>query len=190
VSEDEAFLKVAALKVIKEFTASKYDEARTEAAQYQRPGDRKRVVSPLDGTRIGDVSTTDPSPRSLTTDEQAIADWMMEHNYRDNVETVYEVTGGPREIQSVLFTHAPHLLKRVKRVKRDALMRIHADTVAVGQPIGPSGEADMPGVTLEEQEAVVSCRPDPDSALLAVMELIQNRRLLLDGTIPVLEQGQ
>lgn len=184
MSEDEAFLKVAALKVIKEFTASKYDEARAEAAQYQRPGDRKRVVSPLDGTRIGDVSTTDPSPRSLTTDEQAIADWMMEHNYRDNVETVYEVTGGPREIQSVLFTHAPHLLTRKRRVKRDVLAELHKTALQYGQPVGPGGEMDMPGIEIKPGAPEVRCIPDKNSALLAVMELVHNQRLLLDGTVP------
>jgi hypothetical protein len=186
---DELMLQVAALKVISEFTKRKYDEARKEAAAVMRRGDRRQVYSPLDGTKIGPVSMSDPKVSSVITDEQALTQWMQER-YPESIERGYKVVASEAELVSVLIVHAPNLLKRVKRVKRDALMRIHADTVAVGQPIGPSGEADMPGVTLEEQEAVVSCRPDPDSALLAVMELIQNRRLLLDGTIPVLEQGQ
>jgi hypothetical protein len=181
---DEVFLRVAALKVVKEFTAEKYDEARVEAAQYQRPGDRKRVVSPFDGTKIGDVQTTDPAPRSIVTDEEGMADWMVANDYEDNVEDVYKVVGGDREIQSVLFAHAPHLLKRVRRVKREVLADLQATALKYGQPVGPGGEMDMPGIEVRPGVPQVRCVPDPDTALLAVMELIHNQRLLIDGTVP------
>lgn len=183
---DDLMLKVAALKVISDFTKEKYDEARAEAAAVLRRGDRRQVYSPLDGSKIGPVSMSDPKVSSVLTDEAALTEWMRQR-YPETIESGYKVIGSEAELVSVLFVHAPHLLKHMKRVKRDALMRIHADAVAVGQPIGPSGEADMPGIELQRADPVVSCRPDPDSSVLAVMELIHNQKMLLDGTVPELE---
>jgi hypothetical protein len=42
----------------------------------------------------------------------------------------------------------------------------------------------MPGITVEMRESVVSCLPDKDSGLLAVMEMVHNGRMYLDGTLP------
>lgn len=186
---DELMLRVATLKVISEFTKAKYDEARGEAASVLRRGDRRQVYSPLDGTKIGPVYMTDPKTNSVLTDEEALTEW-MELRYPQDMESGYTITGTQAEILSVLIVHAPNLLKRTRRVKRQALMRIHADALAVGQPIGPSGEADMPGITLQQADPVVACKPDPDSALLAVMELIHNQKLLIDGTVPELEASE
>jgi hypothetical protein len=43
---------------------------------------------------------------------------------------------------------------------------------------------DMPGIEVRPGVPQVRCVPDPDTALLAVMELIHNQRLLIDGTVP------
>lgn len=179
---DELMLRVAALKVLSEFTQRKYDDARTEAAEVLRRGDRRQVYSPLDGTKIGPVYMTDPKTVSVVTDEAALTEWMKQH-YPNEVESGYKIVGSDAEIISVLIVHAPNLVKRVRKVKRSALMQIHADSVAVGQPIGPSAELDIPGIELQKANPVVACRPT-DDAELAVMELVHNQRLYLDGTEP------
>lgn len=176
-------LRVAALKVISDFTKEKYDEARAEAAGVMRRGDRRQVYSPLDGSKIGPVSMSDPKVNSVVTDEDALTEW-MKPRYPEAIESGYKIVGSEAEILSVLIVHAPNLIKRTTRVGRQALMQIHADAIAVGQAIGPSSEADMPGVELVRPDPVVSCRPDPDTSLSAVMELVHNHKMLMDGTIP------
>lgn len=180
---DELLLQVAALKVISDFTKQKYDEARAEAAEVMGDGDKRVVRSPLDGSKIGPVSKSDPPFHSVVTDEDALAEWMGQH-YPEHVESGYKVLAGEAELISVLFVHAPHLLKKTKRVKRSVVMDIHEKTLAAGQPTGPGSEMDVPGIQLKRNEPVVSCRPDPDSSLLAVMELVHNRKMMIDGTMP------
>jgi hypothetical protein len=187
--QDELMLRVAALKVLSDFTKAEYDGARAEAAKVMTPGDRRQVRSPLDGSKIGPVSMSDPKSMSVVTDEPALTEWMTER-YPEHVESGYKIIGSDPEVMSVLFAHAPHLLRRTQRVRRDVLMQLHADAVRLGTPVGPGGEVDMPGVEIQEREPVVSCRPDPETALLAVMELVHNRHMFIDGTRAELEVGE
>jgi hypothetical protein len=187
--QDDLMLRVAALKVLSEFTRNAYNEARSEATKVLNRGDRRQVYSPVDGSKIGPVSMSDPKDVSVVTDEAALTEWMAQR-YPEHVESGYKILGGDREIISVLFAHAPHLLKRTQKVKRDVLMALHADAVKLGQPVGPGGEVDVPGLDVTRSEPVVSCRPDPETALLAVMEMVHNNKLFIDGTQPELEAGE
>jgi hypothetical protein len=67
--------------------------------------------------------------------------------------------------------------------RRDLLER----SAKVGGAIGPSDEMDVPGVEVRVAAPVVACKPD-DDGLLAVYELINSGRVMLDGTVrPELE---
>lgn len=181
---DELMQEVAALKVISEFTKERYDEARARADLAMKSGDRRQVYSPIDGkTHIGAVSKSKPEPKAIITDRAALTEWLSSR-YPNMVESGTAVNASDREILDLVFRHAPHLLKHTKSVKKDALVQLQKDAVRIGVPVGPGGEADMPGLTVEMRDPVVSCLPDKESGLLAVMEMVHNGRMYLDGTLP------
>lgn len=186
MTDDELMLKVAALKVMSEFTAAAYAEAREEAAKVLHPGDRAMVRSPLDDTKLGPVTASDPKPVVSVVDDPALLAW-VERQYPEQIESGYKIAGSDAEVKAVLFEHAPHLLGKFRRVKPGFVKQLKADALALGQPIGPGGEVDVPGLDVKTPRSVISCRPTED-ALLAVMELHGAGRLLLDGTtVPELE---
>lgn len=179
---DELMQRLAALKVISDYTKERYDEARAEAAAVMQPGDRRQAHSPS-GEHIGAVSRSKPTPRAVVVDKAALTAWLSER-YPAMIESGTVVNASDREILDLVFKHAPHLLKHTKRVKNDALAQLQADAIRLGVPMGPSGEADMPGIEVEMRDPVVSCLPDKDNGLLAVMEMVHNGRMFLDGTQP------
>lgn len=179
---DELIQQAAALKVISDYTKDLYDDVRDEVAKVMKPGDRRQAESP-EGMHIGTVSRSKPTPKAIITDRTALTAWLSER-YPDMIESGTVVNASDREILDVVFKHAPHLLKHTKRVKTEALARLQADAIRLGVAVGPSGEVDMPGLTVEMREPVVSCLPDKDNGLLAVMEMVHNGRMYLDGTLP------
>lgn len=184
----DLFLKAAALKVISDYTTDRYNEARDEVAKTLNKGDRKTVRSPLGDVKVGQVWVTDPKPVCTITDRGALTAWLAEH-YPATTKTGYEVIGSQPEIVSVLFEHAPHLLREVRTIDPDQLREIRANSIALGVPIGPGGEANMPGIEVKEPDGVVTCKPDT-GGLQAVMDLYRAGRLDLDGTIrPELEHA-
>jgi hypothetical protein len=184
---DEALLlRLAALKVLSAHVAAEYEDARAKAAAEMHRGDRVIARSPLDDAKIGAVSMSDPKAAATVTDSAALLEWMAEH-YPDTVTTGYEVAASDHELVGLLFEHAPHLLRRVRKLDPKAVAEIRRYSAAVGTPIGPSGEADIPGVTVTIPAPVVSCRPDESTALPAVIALVRAGRLGLDGSLRELE---
>ena len=178
---DDEVLTVAALKVISDFTRRRYDEAKAGLTAQLHKGERKIARSPLGDEKIGAVYVTDPDPVCAVVDGPALRDWIAEH-YPALIEQHYELIGSEKELIDVLFQHAPHLLRPVSRVTGEALRELKANCVTVGAVIGPSGEADVPGLSVHIPDGVVTCRPDR-GGLTAVMALHQSGRLELDGTL-------
>lgn len=188
MTDDELITKTAILKVISEFTKDSYDEHRAKAAGLLGKGDRKIARSPLDGSKLGAVYVTDPKPQCRITDQQALTDWMVE-NYVELTETGYEVIGSEKELIDVLFEHAPHLLRQIRRVKADDMRELRAAAITLGQPIGPGSETDIPGIEVSTPDGVVTCKP-ADTAFQSVMDLHRAGRLQLDGTVlPAIEEA-
>lgn len=182
MSNEELAVRVASLKVISDYTKARYDEARAEADQAMNAGDRLMARSPIDSAKIAPVVKTDPKPVARVTDEGHLTAWMAE-NYPEKVKAGYEVIGGDDEVIGVLFDHAPHLLRRKTVIKPEDLAELRRDSAAMGCPVGPGGEVDIPGLVVETPAPVVSCKPDPQTALPAVMQLFRAGRLELDGTV-------
>lgn len=174
-------LRAAVLKTISDFTKAKYDEARAALDGTMGKGDRLIARSPLDNSKLGAVYVTDPNPVCKVTDRAALTDWMVEH-YPELTETGYEVCGSDREVIDVLFEHAPHLLREVRRVTADDMRQLRGNAVALGMPVGPGSETDIPGLEVDIPDGVVACKPDPN-AFQSVMDLWRAGRLELDGTI-------
>ncbi len=185
---DEVMVRTAVLKVISDYTRNTYNQQRQATREHLAEGDRKIARSPLDGSKLGAVYVTDPKPECHVTDPQALTDWMFEH-YPELTETGYEIAGSDAEVIDVLFQHAPHLLRPYRRVKAEDMREMRANAIALGQPIGPGSEADVPGMEVHHPEGVVTCKPDP-GALRAVMDLWKAGRLELDGRVlPAIEEA-
>lgn len=186
---EDLFLRTAALKVISEYTAARYNDARAKVAAELNKGDRKTVRSPLGDVKVGQVWVTDPKPVCAITDRTALTEWLTEH-YPAMTKTGYEVIGSDPEIVAVLFEHAPHLLREVRAIDPDQLRELKANSVAIGAVVGPGGETDVPGIEVHEPDGVVTCKPD-SQGLQAVMDLYRAGRLDLDGTVrPELEAAE
>lgn len=187
MSTPDPLLPVAVLKVLSSHTKDRYEQARADAAGQLGAGDRRIIRSPLDGAKLGAVYMTDPPAKAVLTDEKELVLWLQAHGYDSLVECRFEITGTTEQVERVLFEHAPELLTQRARLTNSAKQDLLTDSTAVGQPIGPGGELDIPGVAIHKGESVVACKPDPDG-LLPVYELVQSGRVMLDGTVrPELE---
>lgn len=183
-------LKVAALKVLSDRATDAYNRARQEIATTMERGDRLQVRSPIDKTKIGPVYMTDPKPQALVTDERDLLDW-YEENHPELVETVLEPSGSDAEINAVLAVHAPHLLREKRRISVAAMRELRARSIDLGQPVGPGGELDVPGLAVATPDGVVACKPDPETALPAVIELYRSGQLDLATVLrPALEAAE
>lgn len=176
-------LRLAALKVLKDYIEACYSQARGEAARTMKRGERLVARSPVDDQKIAVIPMSDPSQVAEVVDQQALTDWLSE-NYPEMVVSGYKVIGSQAEIVQVLFQHAPHLIKRTQAVQLEALHEIRRTSAALGQPVGPRGELDMPGIKVTLPDPVVTCRPTED-ALAIVRDLHAQGVLELDGTVHI-----
>src|ERR1044072_2334795 len=108
-TRDALMLRAVALKVVSAFTGQQYDEARAEVAEVLGAGDRVMVRSPLDGTKLGPVTASDPKPVASVVDDPALLAW-TEATYPEHVESGYRIVGAATEAEAGLFDHAPPLL--------------------------------------------------------------------------------
>lgn len=184
---NERLWQIAALKVLSAFLKERYDELRVEAETEMNPGDRRVVVSPLDGrTPIGEVYRSNPRDVAIVGDEKAFTTWMRA-NYRGMTETTYEVIGTEEQVRAALFTHAPHLLKPKHKVKQKARLDVLDQSTKAGVAVGPGGEVEIPGISFtKNSEPFVACRPDKDAAL-ALFQLHAEGRIGLDGALLAIE---
>jgi hypothetical protein len=179
---NELALNVASLKVLSDYATNAYNAAREEIAPTLGRGDRVQVRSPLDDVKIGPVWKTDPKPHADVVDGGALLAWFQEH-HPELVGSTYVVSGTDAEVVDALFKFAPHLLKKSTAIKTEALRELRTNSVALGQPVGPDGEADVPGLVVRTPPPVVQCKPDPETALVAVVQLVQDGRLDLHATL-------
>jgi hypothetical protein len=180
MSEDLA-LKVAALKVVSDYTTQRYNEARKEIGATMHRGDRQMARSPLGEVKLGAVTKTDPKCTALIADESAFTAWVEQH-YPERMVYDFDVIGSEQEVKALLFEHAPHLLRKVAKPDPELVKQIRQDSVSIGVPMGPGGEVDVDGVEVKTPEPVVTCKPDPN-ALAAVVDLFRAGRLSFESLV-------
>lgn len=177
-------LRLAALKVLKDYIEEQYAHARAEAHRTMKRGERLVARSPVDDSlKIAVVPMSDPKHVAEIVDEQAVTDWYREH-YPDMVTSGYTVIGSQPEIVEVLFRHAPHLIKRKSALTLEALHELKRSSASLGQPCGPGAELDIPGVKVTLPDPVVTCRPT-EEAFDIVRDLHNQGVLELDGTVHI-----
>lgn len=176
-------LKVAALMVLRDYITECYVKAKAEATRTMKRGERLVARSPVDDQKIAVIPLSDPAKVATIVDEEAVTGWYKQH-YPKSVMSGYKVIGSQAEIVAVLFQHAPHLIKRTEALTLDALAELKRSSVALGQPIGPGAELDVPGLKVTTPDPVLTCRPTED-AFDIVRELHNQGVLELDGTIHI-----
>lgn len=175
---NELALRVAALRALRDRAGQAFDAAKTELETSMEKGDTLAVFSPIDRTEIGSVSKSKPKPAARVADPVAFAAWVAEH-YKTEVASEYEVTGTTRQVADVLFAHAPHLIRRVPKVNPALVSQVLVQSSKLGEPVGPEGETDVPGIVVETADGRLSSRIT-DVAFDAVLALIRAGRMPLE----------
>jgi hypothetical protein len=179
---DDTVLRVAALKVLKDYVSARYDEAREEMKSQLNKGDRLTARSPLSDEKIGAVWLTDPERTANVADKAALLSW-VEENYPEHVQQRYHVTATEDQLRTLLFQHQPEWMDRRPEVEPKFVAELLTAAADMGVPVGPGGEVDVPGIAVKVRDGVVTCRPVPDKALPLVLELHHEGVLGLDGTV-------
>jgi hypothetical protein len=168
---DDNLLRLATLAVVSGATRQLYNDAH--GSTVLEAGSKVTVRSPIDGSRIGTVSMSDPDPKPRIADERAFAAW-AETTYPDDVEWDFAVLGSHEQVAAVLYEHAPELVQRIAKVTPHLRARVLEDSAEHGVPVGPGGELDVPGVVMDQ--GVPSLRVSPaKGALPVVLQLVRER---------------
>lgn len=181
-------LRLAALKVLKDYIEKQYAIARGEANRTMKRGERLVARSPLDDAlKIAVIPMSDPDHVTEIVDETAVTDWYRKR-YPDMVMSGYRVIGSQAEVVEVLFRHAPHLIKRTSSLTLEAVHELKRSSAKLGQPCGPGAELDIPGVKVTLPDPVVTCRPT-EEAFDIIRDLHNQGVLELDGTVHIALEG-
>lgn len=174
-------MAVATMKVLAEYVKHHYEARRAEFEQSEARGNRLTARDPRDNVKLAAVTLTDPDP-VVRVNEPVWTAWMREH-YPSLCETVTEIAPGMEHaVVAVLFEHAPHLLTERTRVKSEHAAELKASCKTIRTVIGPMGETEMPGFTVEIPDPVVSCRLS-EGAHDRVLEMVRTGQIELDGTL-------
>lgn len=138
-------------------------------AQHYPDGRTERTRSPL-GEKLGSVLRTDPDPRWLVVDRDALHAHLR--TFADSTETVYEIADWAEAI-SVLREYAPHVLVEITRVKQEWVDDAVAQSRATSAPAAP-------GIERQKDRGVMTAKPDK-AAFAAVARLVQAGLISWDG---------
>jgi hypothetical protein len=188
---DDLVLEVASLKVVSNLLDERYRAAKKQLETRMKRGDRFMAWSPLgppETVKIGAISMSTPARSANITDEPAFFVW-VEETYPDKVVPDYEIVGSTEEIIAELHDHDSNLIKLVQKVDPDFVKEVRRRSAEAGQPAGPAGEVDVPGVEVAFPESVMSCLPDK-AAAAAVFDLFRTDRMTLESlTFPEVAGG-
>jgi len=157
----EMWLRLAAAAERRNRAVDHYNAMRTTVEKVMDRGDTKKVYAPNGGPKLGAVSMSDPRETAQVADADAFLAW-VEKTYPKSVEADVDITGPEDEVKEVLFVHAKHLLTPRKRVAQKLRAEVLEISTRAGQPVGPGGEADVPGIVMAPAApSRVSFLPDP-----------------------------
>jgi hypothetical protein len=156
---------------------SRTELAKATFSQRYPDGHRETFRAP-DGSKLGQVYRTDPDPRWVVADEQALHAELRESPY--NVEMVVDIVDHNAAVE-VLREHAPHLLAEVARVRSDAVSAALAQSESSGKPAAA-------GIELVKPSGVLTVKPDPKAGA-AVERMVAAGVITWDGR-PALVEAQ
>ncbi len=155
-------VEVLALAELAKRVDARYKTAKALVGQSYPDGHRETFRSPLDGAKLGVVYRTDPDPRWVVVDGEALHAELRESSY--NVETVVDITDHDAAVE-VLREHAPHLLAEVTRVRADAVKAALAQSEV-------QGKAAAAGIEQVKPSGVLTPKPDPKTAGPAIERMV------------------
>lgn len=166
--------------------AAEKDAQRTATADLMEPGEAHPVRSPINGEFMARVRMSNPKATTVATitDYVALTEWIG-REYPDRVSVTPKVSDRTADVLAVLAEHAPHLVTLETEYPKWATEEIVKLSAKAGAPVGPGGETDVPGVTVETREGVPSvsvAEKAPEFDAL-IVELAQSGRLSLDGSL-------
>jgi hypothetical protein len=164
------------------------DEARAKADGVLDEGASVTLYSPL-GAKLGKALVTDPEATAVVTDRNLLNNWLV-HTYPDQVETVEAISPNCDAVMAVLEEHAPELIVRITRPIDRMVPDVLAASAEAGQPMGPDGELDVPGVAVNKKPGVLHIRLDAKTAPQAVADMWVAGLIGLDGTLRELEGSE
>lgn len=159
---------------------SRTDLVKATVGQRYPDGHKETFRSPLDQSKLGMVYRTDPDPKWVVADRDALDAHLR--GFPGNLTTT--ITLRPEdepEAFAVLAEHAPHLLTETTVVQPGIVEAALAQSAATGQPAAPGLELVKPSGTL-------TVKPDA-AAGAAVERMVEAGVITWDGR-PVLEAVQ
>lgn len=175
-------LAVAVTAQLAKLVKASGDLARVEAtdAGVLEDGASVTLYAPS-GTKIGKALRTDPEPTATVSDKTALDEWLRKA-YPDQVQPVDVVSDDTDAVLEVLREHAPHLVRTVQVVDARMVPDVLEASKLAGEPMGPDGELDVPGVSVVKPPGVLQIRLEK-SAKHAISEMWSAGLINLDGTL-------
>lgn len=148
---------------------------------------KERVTVEMDGEIVGVITKSAPNRQARVSDEAALFDW-IEASYPDCIEVVPIIEDMTKAVEA-LEECAPHLVQYRERVHPPTISKLLAAAEEAGAPVGPGGEADIVGITVDKPDGNVSVIPDDENGYM-VERLLTSGQVSLDGVVrPQLEGG-
>lgn len=176
--KDDIALRMAVLKYVADRIKPVQEDLRAQARELWKK--KERIPVEVGGETVATVGKTSPKRTARVDDEPKLLAWMQEH-YPECIDAIPYVEDMPRVI-AALELHAPHLVHYREAVDPTMVPKLLAAAEEVGAPVGPGGEADVPGITVDTPEGTVAVYLDKANAPL-IEHLIKSGRISLDGTV-------
>lgn len=152
-SPNELALAAIGWKLIEDRVKARRAEIAAQLAEAIDPGDSKRPM--VDGLQVGTVAYTlgKASHSAAIVDEDALVTWLLANDYADCVEM---------------------------RVTDAWKQRLLSQSQTSGMPVGPQGEAEVPGIVVNTTRSApyVSVRPDKKHAVVLFQQLLNQAATL------------
>lgn len=155
-----AALQAAIIKVLADKVTAANELSKAAVLTELDPGDRLNATH--DGRSVATVSVAKGRTTAKVTDEDRFARWVNDH-YPSEVEHKPVVRGS--------FVNA--VLEQSKKA---------------GEPCGPGGELDVPGIEVGAGDPYVTIRPAADAEQI-VGDMFRAGRIDVDGTLRKIEAG-
>jgi len=145
------------------------------------PGESVAAISPVDGSILGKVTRTKPTPKAAVVDESELFAYVQE-NDPEQLSDVDWVSGSNADVLAALKQSHPHL------VSQKVCVSTHHLTYLLKKAEGDK-TFRPPGIEVTQSAGTVNIYPAKDMAE-AFEAVIKSGTVALDGTIrPALEGG-
>lgn len=179
MSKEELALAMVALKHALDRIRPAQDQLRADARKLL--GKKERVPALIDGQVVGTIGKSSPKKVARVSDAPALLAWIEQH-YPEHVDAVPYIEDMDAAIR-FLEEHGPEHLVQYRTVVAEPTLRVMLKTSeTVGSGVGPGGEADVPGITVDTPEGIVTVLPERGMEYL-VEQLFANGLVSLDGTV-------